>query len=182
MVLQKLFVVAFVLASLILPFAVGEIFPVTTAPMFRDQPGKYCDFAVFAPDGTALPLETLGLQRYYDGNPVGYGSGRLPAETLDRFGDDGQVASVVPTRAELREWVSGRMTSLEYPYLRVQVRVWGPVGSAIGLLDESFEVIVAQPPTPAEDRGSPLAGEKAGDAVDGAAVESKDGSEPRAEN
>lgn len=182
MVLQKLFVVAFVLASLILPFTLGEIFPITTAPMFRDHPGKYCDFAVFAPEGKVLNLETFGLQRYYDGNPVGYGSGRLPAETLDRFGDDEQVEDVVPTRAELRAWVSERMTTLEYPYVRVQVRVWGPVGSSIGLLDESYEVIVAKPPSGAEDRGVSMTDEVSNDLAEGGAADEAVGAEDESEN
>ena len=146
MALQKLFVVVFVLANLILPFAIGELFPFTTAPMFRDQPRSYCEFAVFSPAGQALPLETFGLQRNYDGNPVGYGSGRLPGDSLDRFGDDQQLEQIVPTPEEMREWISTRLVGTNYAYVTVKVKVWGPVGKRIDLLDDSYEIVVPRDP------------------------------------
>lgn len=84
--MQKLFVLLFLLLNLVLPFVVEEVFPVTTAPMFRDNPHQYCEFTVFGPEGESLELEPFGLHRVYDGNPAGYGSGRLAAPSLDRFG------------------------------------------------------------------------------------------------
>ena len=89
---------AFLLANLTIPFTLGDVYPFTVAPMFRDAPRSYENFRVFASDGTKLadnstrrvdPVnapDPFRLRRYYDGNPVGYGVGVRPPPTLDDFG------------------------------------------------------------------------------------------------
>ncbi len=144
MVIQKLFVVLFVLANLILPFVVEEIFPITTAPMFRDSPTSYCDFRVIDPEGQELPLADFGLQRNYDGNPIGYGSGRLPADSLDRFGSD-DIENIVPHRDEIVEWVGNYLGKTKLDYVTVQVKVVGPVGKRIDVTD-SWEIVIPNDP------------------------------------
>jgi len=145
MLMQKLFVVLFVLANLILPFVIEEVFPITTAPMFRDNPQVYCDFTVLDPSGTALPLSDFDMQRVYDGNPAGYGSGRLANPSLDRFGISEDPDLTIPSRDEIRLWTQDRLAQMNFPFVTVQVKVIGPVGNAVDVQD-SFEVIVLQNP------------------------------------
>jgi hypothetical protein len=89
----------FVAANLLAPLLLGDVYPFTIAPMFRDAPRQYCNLRMYAPDGTLLadnstrrsdPVgspDPFRLRRYYDGNPVGVGVGICPPETLDRFGE-----------------------------------------------------------------------------------------------
>ena len=62
----------------------GDLFPFTSAPMFRDKPLLYCEYKVTGPTGGDMPLSGFELQRNYDGNPVGMGAGVRPAPSLDR--------------------------------------------------------------------------------------------------
>ena len=89
---------AFLVANLFIPFTLGDVYPFTVAPMFRDAPRRYENIRVFKLDGSLLadnstrrvdPLNSPDpflLRRYYDGNPVGYGVGVRPPNTLDEFG------------------------------------------------------------------------------------------------
>ncbi len=85
---QLAFVAAFVIVNLVMPVVVADLYPFTSAPMFRDQPRRYCNHYAFAPDGKEIPAERLSLQRIYDGNPTGLGVGIQPPPVLERtFGD-----------------------------------------------------------------------------------------------
>src|SRR5262245_4048401 len=74
----------FLAAHVVMPLVWGDLYPFTSAPMFRDSPTKYCDYHVFAPDGTELPQEEWLVQRVYDGNPVGYGVGIKPPPVIEQ--------------------------------------------------------------------------------------------------
>jgi hypothetical protein len=112
----------FLLANLIVPLTAGELYPFTIAPMFSDRPVQYCDYRVWAPDGTELPLQDFELQRNYDGNPVGMGAGVQPPPTLDEFG-------TAPDETTLRRHV-GRVLQHKHAhlaYVDVQQEVIGPI-------------------------------------------------------
>jgi len=76
-------------ANVVVPLVWGDVYPFTSAPMFRDNPGQCCNYRVYAPDGKELPAEEWLCQRIYDGNPLGYGVGIEPPPVLER--EFGQV-------------------------------------------------------------------------------------------
>ena len=65
-------------ANVVVPLLFGDVYPFTSAPMFRDCPGQCANYRVLAADGRELPAEEWLLSRVYDGNPVGYGVGVRP--------------------------------------------------------------------------------------------------------
>lgn len=85
--LEMVSVFAFVAISLVAPFVLGELYPFTVSPMFRDQPEKYCTYQVFDESGNELDLEKYGLHLVYDGNPPGLGMGIEARPTMHRFGE-----------------------------------------------------------------------------------------------
>ena len=123
------------------PILLGECYPFSIAPMFCEQPTCYCEYAITGPNGEALSLEAFGLQRIYDGNPVGLGVGIVPPETLDRFGE-------VPTPDQVISHVQSRRDAWgSLPYVDVSVEVIGDLeGVRVGRVDErSFVVRVPAP-------------------------------------
>ena len=87
----------FLAIHIVVPLVWGDIYPFTSAPMFRDMPEQYCNYRIFAPDGTELPPEAWLVQRVYDGNPVGYGVGVSPPAVIE------QKFGVVHEEREVRE-------------------------------------------------------------------------------
>jgi len=86
--IQLCFIGLFVFVNLLVPLLVEDLYPFTSAPMFRDQPRQYCNYEVFGPDGARLPKEDFLLQRVYDGNPTALGVGIKPPPVLEQpFGD-----------------------------------------------------------------------------------------------
>jgi hypothetical protein len=74
-------------ANIAIPLVLGDVYPFTSAPMFRDTPMCCCNYHVYAPDGRELPAEDWLVQRIYDGNPIGYGVGIRPPPVLEsKFG------------------------------------------------------------------------------------------------
>ena len=71
-------------ANAIVPLLWGDIYPFTSAPMFRDSPRQFCNYRVYSPSGDELPATNWNLQRIYDGNPVGYGVGIKPPPVLEQ--------------------------------------------------------------------------------------------------
>lgn len=116
----------FLAAHAFVPLVWGDIYPFTSAPMFRDKPERYCNYHVFAPDGTELPQEDWLVQRVYDGNPVGYGVGVTPPAVIE------QEFGIVHDEAEIREHVarqfSGEQGGLQrvMPYVDVVQEAFGP--------------------------------------------------------
>ena len=127
---ERRFVVAFIASLVIIPLMFGELFPFSSAPMFRDRPKVYCVYEVTDPTGVALPLAAFALQRNYDGNPVGLGAGVPPPASLDVFGD-------APSMERVQAHVRARLT--DHPpalaYVDVTQTVIGAVDdAAVGVI------------------------------------------------
>src|SRR5262245_53790345 len=74
-------------ANIVVPLVWGDVYPFTSAPMFRDAPACCCNYRVYAADGRELPADNWLVQRIYDGNPIGYGVGICqPAVIEQEFG------------------------------------------------------------------------------------------------
>lgn len=87
-------IVAFVVVNVLVPVVFGEVFPFTCAPMFREAPRSYCNYRMFAPDGTELtPAEGM-FERHYNGNPIGLGVGVTPPRSIDQFGAVHEEAAI----------------------------------------------------------------------------------------
>jgi hypothetical protein len=71
-------------ANAFVPLVWGDVYPFTSAPMFRDAPEQCCNYRVFGPDGRELPAEAWLCERVYDGNPVGYGVGIRPPPVIEQ--------------------------------------------------------------------------------------------------
>jgi hypothetical protein len=71
-------------ANIAIPLVWGDVYPFTSAPMFRDAPLCCCNYRVYAPDGRELPAADWLVQRIYDGNPLGYGVGICPPPVLEQ--------------------------------------------------------------------------------------------------
>ncbi len=99
-----IFVAAFIVVNLVVPFTIGELYPFSTSPMFCDQPTKYCTYEVVDADGDQVDLKRLGLHLVYDGNPPGLGVGIVPSPTLHAFGE-------VPERTELVPLILEKLSS-----------------------------------------------------------------------
>lgn len=109
----------FLSAHVVVPLVWGDIYPFTSAPMFRDKPQQYCNYHILAPDGTELRQEDWLVQRVYDGNPVGYGVGVSPPAVIEQhFGvvhDERQV------REHIRRQFSRRSSATPTPFPHVEV-------------------------------------------------------------
>ncbi len=46
----------FAAANVLVPITLGDVYPFTIAPMFRDAPQVYANYRVFAPDGSKLAI------------------------------------------------------------------------------------------------------------------------------
>ena len=142
-VLPLVFVSLFLSAHVVVPLVWGDVYPFTSAPMFRDQPERYCDYHVFAPDGSELPHEDWLVQRVYDGNPVGYGVGITPPQVIE------QEFGAVHEDRQIREHILRRyknLSSSSPSYVDVEQWVFGPTGGTIGRLKVSSRRI--HRPTP----------------------------------
>lgn len=118
-------VLAFALCVLVVPPVFGDLYPFTIAPMFRDRPQVYCTYRVIGEDGRERSARDFELHRNYDGNPVGFGSGRAPPPTLDRFGEAPDEATVV---AHVRRVLQARHPTVGY--VDVIQTVIGPVDAS----------------------------------------------------
>jgi hypothetical protein len=114
------------LASIVVPLVWGDVYPFTSAPMFRDNPGQCCNYRVYAPDGTELPAEDWLCHRVYDGNPLGYGVGLRPPPVLEQ--EFGQVCSEQEVCEHTRRLL-GRAEHLGLKYVEVVQEIIGPLPS-----------------------------------------------------
>jgi len=120
-------------ANIVVPLLWGDVYPFTSAPMFRDCPEKCCNYRVFAADGQELPAEEWLLHRIYDGNPVGYGVGVCaPAVIEQEFG-------VVHEDAAVRQHIQAQLAQprhQEHAYVEVVQEVIGPLDSGrVGIVE-----------------------------------------------
>ncbi len=88
---------ALLAASIVVPLIWGDVYPFTSAPMFRDAPREYCNYRVYSMKGKLLDPADWLVQRVYDGNPVGYGVGVKPPPVLE------QEFGVIADEAKVRE-------------------------------------------------------------------------------
>ena len=72
------------LANVVVPLVWGDVYPFTSAPMFRDSPRQCCSYQVLSLDGGQLPADEWLVHRIYDGNPIGYGVGVRPPPVIER--------------------------------------------------------------------------------------------------
>lgn len=122
-------------ANAIVPLICGDIYPFTSAPMFRDTPTQYADYRVFDLEGNELPSRHYALDkdktddpfligRVYDGNPVGYGVGIAPPPVIEQeFGvvhDEATVRRHIQTQLEQPE-------NAKYDYVVVEQDVVGAI-------------------------------------------------------
>jgi hypothetical protein len=113
-------------ANVVVPLVWGDVYPFTSAPMFRDAPTCCCNYRVYALDGRELPAENWLVQRLYDGNPLGYGVGICPPEILEsEFGRECDEAAVL---AHIQRQFS-RPENREFAAVEVVQEVIGPVDS-----------------------------------------------------
>jgi hypothetical protein len=120
------------LANIAIPVVFGDVYPFTSAPMFRDSPPRCCNYRVLDATGRELPAEAWLVQRVYDGNPVGYGVGvRPPAVIEERFG-------VVHDEATVCRHIERQLAELQNRGLEsvdVVQEVIGPIdGQHVGVL------------------------------------------------
>ena len=92
---EMITVAVFIAISILVPLFVGELYPFTVSPMFRDQPKHYCTYELSDETGVQLDLETYGLHLVYDGNPPGLGMGIEAPATLHEFGEVPTLETVV---------------------------------------------------------------------------------------
>jgi hypothetical protein len=111
-------------ANVVVPLVWGDVYPFTSAPMFRDSPNQCCSYQVLAADGRELLADQWLVQRIYDGNPIGYGVGvRPPAVIEQEFG-------VVHDEAAVRRHVERQLAEPRDPShesIEVVQQVIGPV-------------------------------------------------------
>lgn len=111
-------------ANVIVPLIGGDVYPFTSAPMFREGGERCCNYRVYSPDGIELRAEDWLMHRVYDGNPVGYGVGVLPPPVPElKFGAVPEAAAVWPHVQ--RQFP--RDGNRQYRYVEVEQDVLGPV-------------------------------------------------------
>jgi hypothetical protein len=122
-------------ANVVVPLVWGDVYPFTSAPMFRDNPRQCCNYRVYAPDETELPAEEWLCQRIYDGNPLGYGVGIEPPPVLER--EFGQVHN----EQHIREHVARLLNEPRHrtlAYVVVEQAIVGPLDTErVGVVRES---------------------------------------------
>jgi hypothetical protein len=123
---------ALLAANVVVPLALGDLYPFTSAPMFRDCPGKCCNYRVFAEDGSELPARNWHLERVYDGNPVGYGVGICPPPVMEQ--EFGRVHAEADVHQHLASCFA-LPQNLSHRRIEVVQDVIGPVdGQRVGIV------------------------------------------------
>jgi hypothetical protein len=111
-------------ANIAVPLVFGDLYPFTSAPMFRDCPAQCCQYRVLAADGGELPAEYWLVQRIYDGNPVGYGVGLRPPAVVER--EFGSVESESAVRRHIERQLA-QPEHRRHAWVEVVQEVIGPV-------------------------------------------------------
>jgi len=111
-------------ANVVVPMIGGDVYPFTSAPMFREGGDRCCNYRVYSPEGRELPAENWLVQRVYDGNPVGYGVGVVPPAVIEQKFGEVPVAAAVWWHI-LRQFP--RDGNRHYAYVEVEQDVLGPV-------------------------------------------------------
>src|SRR5947199_10639013 len=99
---------ALLAANVVVPLIWGDVYPFTSAPMFRDAPRQFCNYRVYSIKGKLLDPADWLVQRVYDGNPVGYGVGVRPPLVLE------QEFGVVPDEAAVRHYFQRQLAEPQH--------------------------------------------------------------------
>jgi len=129
-------------ANVVIPLVWGDLYPFTSAPMFRDSPRECCNYRVFAADGRELAAEDWLVQRVYDGNPVGYGVGIRPPAVLE------QEFGVVHDEAAVRRHIQRQLAEpghQQHEFVDVEQGVLGPIDAGRVGVVRSERWRIAQP-------------------------------------
>jgi hypothetical protein len=110
-------------ANVVVPVLWGDVYPFTSAPMFRDRPQHYANYRVLAPDGGDLGAEDWLVQRVYDGNPVGFGVGLAPPEVIEQ--EFGVVHDERTVRRHIEQQFA-RPGNMRHPFVEVVQQAIGP--------------------------------------------------------
>jgi hypothetical protein len=117
---------ALLLGNVVVPLIWGDVYPFTSAPMFRDAPRQFANYRVYSAERKEFEPADWLVQRVYDGNPVGYGVGVRPPPVLElQFG-------VVHDEATVREHFQRQLAEprhSQHEYVDVVQEVIGPVDS-----------------------------------------------------
>jgi len=151
--LQRIFVVLFVIVLTVGTLVVGDKFPFSSVSRFRDPIDHYWQFQVFDPDGRQLPPADFGLHRNYAGLPVGLGSGRVPPESLNRLGAKSNEYPSQLSSEDVETWVQDRFAAAwkkqsnedeSWPFVTVDARLFRRVGQTVDV-HEAFRVTIINP-------------------------------------
>jgi hypothetical protein len=119
-------------ANVVVPLVFGDVYPFTSAPMFRDCPNTCCNYRVVLPDGSEAPAADWLVQRIYDGNPVGYGVGLCPPAVLEqRFGLTHEEAAIRHHFARQPAWPECTHSTIEV----VQDVIGPTAGGRVGVIE-----------------------------------------------
>jgi len=119
-------------ANVVVPLVFGDVYPFTSAPMFRDCPSTCCNYRVVLPDGKEAPAADWLVQRIYDGNPVGYGVGLHPPAVLE------QQFGLTHEESAIRQHFERQLAWPECKYSDIEVvqDVIGPTANGrVGVVD-----------------------------------------------
>jgi hypothetical protein len=136
-------------ANVVVPLVWGDVYPFTSAPMFRDCPNTCCNYRVVLPGGKEAPAAEWLVQRIYDGNPVGYGVGLCPPAVLE------QQFGVAHEELAIRQHFERQLARPECGDTAIEVvqDVIGPIaGGRVGVV-ESRRWQIARPALNAETQG-----------------------------
>ena len=114
-------------ANVLVPLVFGDVYPFTSAPMFRDCPGQCANYRVLTADGSELPAEEWLLTRVYDGNPVGYGVGLRPPAVIEL--EFGAVASEAQVRSHVQQQLA-RPQHRQHQHVVVVQEIVGPLSGS----------------------------------------------------
>ena len=119
-------------ANVAVPLVWGDLYPFTSAPMFRDCPAACCNYCVVAADGSELPAENWLVQRVYDGNPIGYGVGLCPPAVMEQ--EFGCIHDAAAVRRHIERQFA-RPCNAAYDEVEVVQEVIGPLdGERVGVV------------------------------------------------
>lgn len=117
-------------ANVVVPLVWGDVYPFTSAPMFRDSPCQCCNYEVLNAAGEPLPANEWLVQRVYDGNPIGYGVGvRPPAVIEQEFGVLHEEAAVRQHLERQLATGSGSPSSIDPSSIDIVQQIIGPIDS-----------------------------------------------------
>ncbi len=139
---ERIFEVLFVASVLLVPPAVGELYPFSLPSMFSRAPRQLARYTARSESGERIPLRKLHLHvvEWHDPparGPGGHGFGRTRPPSAPRLGE---VATLDELRRAVR-WSLHRDKSLpDRVWIRQRVDARGPDGNLETILDRELWV------------------------------------------